>query len=51
MNYIVPATLSAFVLAGCGGGGSTLTADIDRDYSENNMIATDVIKNTVTVMQ
>ena len=44
MNYIIPTTISAFVLAGCGGGGSTLTADIDRDYASDNSIATDVLK-------
>jgi hypothetical protein len=43
MNYIVPATLSVFVLTGCGGGG-TLTADIDRDYSSSNEIASEIIK-------
>jgi len=43
MNYIIPTTVSVFVLAGCGGGG-TLTAEIDRDYSEDNTIATDVMK-------
>jgi hypothetical protein len=43
MKYIIPATLSVFVLAGCG-GGSTLTADIDRDYSSSNEIASEIIK-------
>ena len=43
MKYIIPTMLSVFVLAGCG-GGSTLTADIDRDYASDNSIATDVLK-------
>ena len=44
MRNIFALTLIGSVVSGCGGGGTSLTAGIDQDFSADHKTATDVLK-------
>lgn len=44
MRSFIAITLSVTLLTNCGGGGTTLTENIDRSYNSDQNIATDIIK-------